>query len=289
MLLPPSGKCLKMKKNTTASQCNKLSSRAAAMDMFTKGIEGNVFNRAGEAWPDADVTIVEMGLFARQGYEDRMAIAIAGLMNSINNIVESQQFSGRYTITCIDEAHKLVQNPLIGPYINSISAMWRTFGGWLWLSTQNLHQFPEESRQLLNQPEWWLCLNTDEDEVQQIARFKELSTEQQALLKAARKEQGKYTEGVVMSKKILTLFRNVPPALALAIAMTEAPEKAQRHRLMEKHNCSELDAARMIAEKINERRLRDEAMKLLLNFSGVLFWLIFVFLCIAGGYACSCQ
>lgn len=242
--------------NYNQSQRDSLSNRAAIIEMYTTGFEGQVFNLSGEPWEDADVTIVELGLFARKGYEDKLAIAMAGLMAKINNVVEDNQFSGRHTITVIDEGHILVKNPLIGPYLNSITAMWRTFGGWLWLATQNLSQFPESARELLNQPEFWICLNTDEDEVAQITRFKELSDEQQGLLKSTRKEVGKYTEGVVMSKKLMTLFRNVPPALALALAQTEPDEKAHRRHIMNELGIDELAAARHIATEINQKRQR---------------------------------
>ncbi|ODB85689.1 hypothetical protein A3194_12725 [Candidatus Thiodiazotropha endoloripes] len=155
----------------------------------------------------------------------------------------------------IDEAHLLIQNPLVGPYINKISAMWRTFGGWLWIATQNLRQIPESSKQLLNQPEWWLALSSDQDEVDEISKFKDLSPEEKTLLKQARKEPGKYVEGVVMSKKLLSLFRNVPPTLALAIAQTEQNEKQQRHQIMKELGLSEeLDAAIEIAKRIEAGR-----------------------------------
>ena len=227
---------------------------AKSMELYCDGFEGRLFNRPGEAWPDVDVTIVELGILARRGYGDKMAIAVTGLMSRINNIVEKKQNDKRYTIACFDEAHLQVQNPLVSPYMNSISAMWRTYGAWLWLATQNLHQFPDESKQLLAQPEWWICMSTDEDDVNQISRFKNLSDEQKALLKSARKESGKYTEGVVMSKKLLALFRNVPPSIVLSLGQTEKHEKAERARLMKLNNCDPLRAAEIVAEKIDEAR-----------------------------------
>lgn len=227
---------------------------AKAMELYCSGIEGQLFNRPGRAWPDVDVTIVELGILARKGYEDKMAVAVTGLMARINSQVEQHQDSARHTIACFDEAHMQVQNPLVAPYMNSISAMWRTYGAWLWLSTQNLHQFPDESRQLLAQPEWWLCMSTDEDDVNQIARFKNLSAEQKALLKSAHKESGKYTEGVVMSKKLLALFRNVPPSIALSLGQTEKHEKARRRQLMRLHRCDALTAAELIAAEIDKQR-----------------------------------
>ncbi|MCU7886496.1 MAG: conjugative transfer ATPase, partial [Candidatus Thiodiazotropha sp. (ex Lucinoma annulata)] len=222
---------------------------------YTYGWDGKLFNRPGDNWPDADITIVELGTLARSGYEGQLALAMTGLMGRINDRVEHNQYSGRSNITLIDEAHILLQNRLVGPYINKISAMWRTFGGWLWIATQNLHQIPETSRQLLNQPEWWIALSSDQDEVDEISKWKDLSLEQKELLKSARKEPGKYVEGVVMSKKLLSLFRNVPPAVALAIAQTEQKEKAVRHEIMtEMELPEELDAAIEISKRIEAKR-----------------------------------
>jgi hypothetical protein len=50
------------------------------------------------------------------------------------------------------------------------------------------------------------------------------------------------------------LFRNVPPALDLALAMTEKEEKAERARLMRERGCSELEAAQVMAERIEAGR-----------------------------------
>ena len=70
----------------------------------------------------------------------------------------------------------------------------------------------------------------------------------------ARKEPGKYVEGVVLSDKLEALFRNVPPALTLALAMTEKHEKAERAALMREHGCSELEAVYRIADQLSKTR-----------------------------------
>ena len=93
-----------------------------------------------------------------------------------------------------------------------------------------------------------------QDEVDQIARFKDLSDEEKNMLLATRKSPGKYTEGVMLTDHRSMLFRNVPPPLALALAMTEKDEKAHRHDLMKKHNCTELDAVHYVAEEIKLKR-----------------------------------
>jgi hypothetical protein len=92
------------------------------------------------------------------------------------------------------------------------------------------------------------------DEVEQIARFRSLTEEQRQMLLSARKEGGKYTEGVVLTDAMAALFRNVPPAIALALAQTEKDEKAARAEIMRKEGCTEVEAAMRIAERIERQR-----------------------------------
>ena len=137
-----------------------------------------------------------------------------------------------------------------------ITKMWRKLGAWFWIATQNLEDFPDASRKMLNMMEWWLCLVMPKEEIEQIARFKDLSVEQRSLLLSARKEPGKYVEGVVLSDNLEALFRNVPPPLSLALAMTEKHEKAERAAIMKEKGCSELEAVYEIAERIAFERGR---------------------------------
>jgi len=107
---------------------------------------------------------------------------------------------------------------------------------------------------MLNMIEWRVCLNMPPAEIEEIARFKKLTAAQKSLLLSASKESGKYTEGVILSKKVETLFRAVPPSLYLTLAMTEPEEKAQRWQEMQAMHCTELTAASRIAEKIDAAR-----------------------------------
>jgi hypothetical protein len=84
--------------------------------------------------------------------------------------------------------------------------------------------------------------------------FRELNASQKALMLSARKEAGKFSEGVILSKSMEVLFRAVPPSLYLAMAMTEPEEKNERYQLMQQHGISELDAAFRVAEKIDRAR-----------------------------------
>ena len=205
------------------------------MALFCSGLAGHFFNRTGTAWPEADVTVLEMGILAREGYEDQLTVAYISIMSHINDLVERHQSDARPTLVVTDEGHIITTNPLLARYVVKITKMWRKLGAWFWIATQNLEDFPDASRKMLNMMEWWLCLVMPKEEVEQIARFRELSEVQRSLLLSARKEPGKYVEGVVLSDKLEALFRNVPPALTLALAMTEKHEKAERAAIMREH------------------------------------------------------
>ncbi|WP_302788894.1 hypothetical protein, partial [Escherichia coli] len=73
-------------------------------------------NRPGTAWPEADITIVDLATYAREGYQAQMAIAYISLLNTINNIAERDQFKGRPLIAFTDEGHIPLKVPLLSPY-----------------------------------------------------------------------------------------------------------------------------------------------------------------------------
>jgi conjugative transfer ATPase len=227
---------------------------AEAMDLFCQGLDGELFNRPGTPWPEADITIVDLATFAREGYNAQLSIAYLSLLNTVNNIAERDQFLGRPIINVTDEGHIITKNPLLAPYVVKITKMWRKLGAWFWLATQNLDDLPKAAEPMLNMIEWWICLSMPPDEVEKIARFRELNPAQKTLMMSARKEAGKYCEGVVLSKSMEALFRAVPPSLYLAMAMTEPEEKAARFKLMQEHGISELDAAIKMAENIDRAR-----------------------------------
>lgn len=231
---------------------------AYALKRFTRGVAGHLFDRPGEAWPDVDVTVVDYGILTQDANRDLFNAVFLSLMTRINDLSERFQADERHLLVVPDEAHLLLRNPLIGPILVQITALWRARGAWLWLALQTLRQFPEETRGILNNAEWWLCLAMDPDEVSRVKRFKELTEEQEALLRAARKEPGKYTEGVVISDALLALFRNVPPAITMALGLTEKDERAARHRMMREEEIDELEAVRRIARGLAVAR-REEA------------------------------
>ncbi|HEI8458908.1 conjugative transfer ATPase [Proteus mirabilis] len=225
-----------------------------SLSVFMQGFLGELFNREGQHWSEADVTLIDLGTLAREGYEAPLAVAYTSLVNTINNIAERDQFLEREIVFATDEAHMITTNPLLAPYVVKVVKMWRKLGAWLWLATQNLEDFPSTSKKMLNMIEWWLCLVMPPEEVEEIARFKKLTPEQKAMLLSATKTPRCYTEGVVLASRIEALFRAVPPSLYLALGMTEKEEKAERKALMIEHGISELEAAKLMAVRLDEVR-----------------------------------
>ena len=232
----------------------RLLEMADAMDMFCQGADGEMFDRPGTPWPEADITLVDLATYAREGYNAQLSIAYISLISTVNNIAERDQYLGRPIINVTDEGHVITKNPLLAPYVVKITKMWRKLGAWFWLATQNIDDLPRAAEPMLNMIEWWVCLSMPPDEVEKIARFRELSPAQKALMLSARKEAGKFTEGVILSKSMEVLFRAVPPSLFLALAQTEPEEKAERYQFMQQYGISELEAAFKVAEKIDQAR-----------------------------------
>ena len=225
-----------------------------AMMSFTQGLRGRLFNRVGEEWPDADVTLVEMGTLTKDGYEDALAVAYTSLLDSVQDRAERFQDQDRPLIMLTDEGHLITTNELLGPKIAKGTKMWRKLNCWFWLATQNLKDFPDSMSRVLSMCEYWMLLTMDKSEIEDVARFRRLSEEERQLIESARKEPPKYTEGVILSAIGHTLFRNVPPALPIALAMTEGHEKAARRRIMDAKGCTELEAAYLVAQELTAKR-----------------------------------
>ena len=241
-------------KDTDIGTSKRLREMGDALGLFCDGFNGEVFNRAGEPWPECDVTIIDLATFAREGYEAHLAISVISCLNMINNIAERDQHSSREIVVTIDESHIITTNPLLAPFLTKIVKMWRKLGAWLWLATQNLEDFPDAAKKMLNMVEWWVCLVMPKEEVNEIARFRNINEAQRQMLLSACKSPRKYTEGVVLAESVECLFRNVPPSILLSLAMTEKHEKAARAKLMQQQGIEEVDAAMLIAADIDKAR-----------------------------------
>ena len=146
------------------------------------------------------------------------------LISTVNNIAERDQYLGRPIINVTDERPHHHEEPAARAVCRENYKMWRKLGAWFWLATQNIDDLPARHRAMLNMIEWWICLSMPPDEVEKIADSATLAA-QKALMLSARKEAGKFTEGVILSKSMEVLFRAVPPSLYLALAQTEPEER----------------------------------------------------------------
>ncbi len=245
-----------------AEKIRRARQMADAMRYFTNDpVSSRFFNSYGTPWELADITIIDFGLFANEGYEAQRSIAFSGCMNKILALAEVNQASNRSIKVVLDENHIFTSIPLLADIETRIAKMGRKLGLWLWVATQNVKDFADNSRRMLAQIEHWICLALPEEEIDHIQRFKMITPELRALFLSARKEKGKYTEGIFLCSIINELFRYVPPRLYLAMASTDQDEKNLRARIMQEQQCSEIEAVKIIArkmmKKIDERSVDD--------------------------------
>lgn len=239
-----------------------LSDMAQAMDYYCDGLAGHLFNREGELWKRADVTHIDLGDVTRDGKHAELAVAYASILNTINDLAEEGQHSGRPIIVLTDEAHNVVSksskaSPILVPAIVKIVKMWRKLNAWNWMATQNISDYCEEAAAILKLNEWMLVLAVERGEDEDIARLKKLTDEQISLMSSVTKEDKKYTEGFVICRnKKLTdqLFRNIPPSLVLVMGWSDPGEKKIIADVMKENKCDELTAMEIIAADIDRKR-----------------------------------
>lgn len=230
---------------------------ADGLRYFTKDpVSSTFFNTPGTPWPLADITLIDFGLFAQEGYEAQRSIAFAGCVSKMLTLAEANQASNRAIISIFDENHLFSKLPLLAAIQTRIAKMGRKLGAWIWVATQNLRDFADEARKMLSLIETWMCLALPPDEIDQIEKFKVLTPEQRSLFLSARKEKGKYTEGVLLSALMQGLFRNIPPKLYLTMAATEQEEKYQRKQLMQQLNKTELEIIEYLAGEMMQTPLK---------------------------------
>ncbi len=227
------------------SVANRLQEMSSGIALFCQDpLTARYFDTRGEPWPSVDVTVFELGLFKDSDeYTAQRTLAFVTLMNRALSVAEHYQHKdNRDTIFVGDECHLLTQNIYSAASLTRCSKMSRKVGLWLWLLSQNINDFSDNSRKMLSMMEFVFCLSLSDEEIHKLSDIIHMSAEDKRMLQAVRKESGKYVEGVVLSKKVRALFRNVPLRLSLALAMTEKSEKAELYQLAKTHDCNLLEA-----------------------------------------------
>jgi len=228
---------------------------AEAMVDYTKGIKGKFFNREGSiSWPDCDLLVLDLKMLSQEGYEDILYLTFIGLMNSINTLIAKRRGHGRQTVVINDEAHIINMVRTLALFKRKSIKMWRKEGCWLWDATQNIKDYPQEAIDILGVMEWLILLKMPKAEVEALKKFRDISPEEESMISNLTAEKGKYVEGVVLSNKVRSMFRSVPPAWYLVLGQTEEEEYAERLKLMEAHGISEVQAAHRMARSVEENR-----------------------------------
>ena len=233
---------------------DRASDMAESMVDYTTGAKGQFFNRHGESWPACDFLVLDLKMLSKTGYEDILYLTYIGLMNYINTLIEKRRGKGRQTVVINDEAHIINMIRILAMFKRKSIKMWRKNGCWLWDSTQNVKDYPDEAIDILNVMEWLILLKMPRAEIEALKKFKDISIEEESMLNSLTIDKGKYAEGLVLSNKVRSTFRSVPPPWYLVVGQTEEDEYAERLKLMEDFNITEIEAAHRIADEVEAKR-----------------------------------
>jgi conjugative transfer ATPase len=241
--------------NLLDNEKERIRKMAKSMRVYiTSEFDKRIFNTPGQLFPESDITQLDVGIFGSDGYESKLVVAFASLINDINRIAEQNEFSDRPIFLLIDEAHLFTKHPLIISWILKMVKMWRKWGVWVWFATPSLKDYTDAASSMFDTIEWIICLKVKKSEAQALAELIDITDEQKELIASIGSSKGQYKEGVVISDQLSTLFRSVSMPLALSLAMTEQSEKAVRQKIMQSNNCNEMQAAYQIADDILHSR-----------------------------------
>jgi hypothetical protein len=234
-----------------------LRNMADAIELWTTGLRGKLFNRHAEGFSaDYDLTVIELGALGKKGSEDMLAVAGLSAIYTIIALAEKLQGSGRAIEVKIDEAHLWAKIKLLMGGLVTGAKVFRKLGCWLNVITQDISDFADaDAQKILGNAEFWWLMRLDEKEIRQAGTVLSLSDEARHLIQFLRKEERRFVEGVSLSEKFdSAMVRFVPPSLMLALGQTDGKEKEARYRLMREKGIEELDAALLIAEEIEKNR-----------------------------------
>lgn len=88
----------------TANRRDRIREMADSMDLFTdtNSLAGQLFNRPGSPWPEADVTLVDLATLAREGYEAELAVTYISLIKgSCHQLEPVQRKLGPNPLGCV--------------------------------------------------------------------------------------------------------------------------------------------------------------------------------------------
>ncbi len=228
---------------------------AHSMREFVLGDLADFFNAPAIPSTDFDYLHIDLGFLKEKGKESGLNVVAISLLARVLGIAEANQYSKRPTIFIMDEAHLLFKNEMIAAFATLMAKVSRKIGLWLMPATQNIDDLNgEETKKLLSMMETWICLALSQNEIEKIEEFRTITDEEKVLLASVKKYPKVYAEAVLLGANFRGLFRNIPPRIALALAMTEQNEKATRQEIQLRMKCTELEAVEIVAEQLKGYR-----------------------------------
>ncbi|HBC3543919.1 TPA: conjugative transfer ATPase [Vibrio parahaemolyticus] len=246
---------------------SRLNEMADVMHMYTTGVRGDVLNKQAEGFRKCDCLHVELGIAQRSGYEDLLCLSYLALLNQVNDIAERKELEGDdrpiYLIT--DEAHLILNHPMLAPVAIKIVRMWRKYGAWFFTATQDTTSFKGGAEAILILAEMFITLAPPESEIEHLKKLLKLTDEQESLLRSSRFVKKTYTEGIYLNRqrKSGTLFRILQPSFCLSLAGTSDEEKQERQATMREFGVRMAGASLIEAAKLDRvrRLINDEELE----------------------------
>ncbi|EHL30509.1 conjugative transfer ATPase [Legionella drancourtii] len=208
--------------------------------------------------PLGDFDLFHIDISAIKEDKGKLALVMVSLLPRILAMAEATQNQNRPTFLCIDESHLQFEIEVIVAICLLVAKVARKLGLWLVPITQNIADMnSEKAMKILSLIETWIVMGLDEKELSDLKKFKQITPEQEALMRDIDSQKGLYAEAVLLGSRYQGLFRVIPFRYLLALLINEQSEKAARHLLEEQYDV--LTAAQIVADRMeNKTRTLDE-------------------------------
>lgn len=214
------------------------------------------FNVPTEPLDDFDIFHIDIS--AIKDDRGKLALVMVSLLPRIMAMAERTQNDKRPIFLIIDEAHLQFEIDVIVAYATLIAKVARKLGLWLVPVTQNISDMSSaKATKILSLIETWIALGLDENELADIKQFKQLTPQQEALIRDIDSQKGLYAEAVLLGSRYQGLFRVIPPRYVLALLLNEKAEKAERYALEQQYDV--LKAAEIVAGRLENKAQRQHA------------------------------
>jgi len=224
------------------------------LELYTQGINGEIFNRPGKGFEDADVILIELAILTQPAYEEALCASFMSIIQNIQALAMDNP-DGKDTVLICDETHVVFKYRILALYLSIVKKVFRAAGIWLWSATQDFEDVPKDFKKMINNSDWFIGLSMSKQEIETLSNFKDLSEEQIEQIKACNIEKGKYAEMVVICDEWSSVARGVYPPITLALAQTEKDERHHRQLTMKENNFKdELQAVELIEQEIIQNR-----------------------------------